>query len=108
DKTNDKHLELCAVLGEYDNAGFPLSYCLLSTASSVEPRKHSDRDMAEIGMSGGFGLRRKCNFAGGTFGRQFVHGYREIYPPRHIILSTLLRSMRLSKKTSAQWEIKPR
>jgi hypothetical protein len=62
------------VLGEYDNTGFPLSYCLLSTASSVEPRKcikaleawtkvlhekygvvprfmHLDKDMAKIGMS---------------------------------------------------------
>ncbi|KAJ7217434.1 hypothetical protein C8J57DRAFT_1598609, partial [Mycena rebaudengoi] len=27
--TNSKHLELYSVLGEYDNAGFPLSYCLL-------------------------------------------------------------------------------
>src|SRR6266702_2291364 len=71
---NAKHLELYAVLGEYDNLGFPLSYCLLTTASSVEDRKrtkaleawaatlrnvysilprfvHTDKDMAEIGAS---------------------------------------------------------
>jgi hypothetical protein len=71
DNTNSKHLELYTVLGEYDNAGFPLSYCLLSTASSIETGKrikaleawatvlrekyniipkfvHTDKDMAEI------------------------------------------------------------
>lgn len=60
-------------MGEYDNAGFPLSYCLLSTAAAldigkrtkalnawgewlrdkygVNPRfAHTDKDMAEIGM----------------------------------------------------------
>lgn len=60
-------------MGEYDNAGFPLSYLLLSTASSIEQGKrraaltgwakclrdtygvtakftHVDKDMAEIGM----------------------------------------------------------
>jgi hypothetical protein len=74
DNTNSRHLELYTVLGEYDNAGFPLSYCLLTTASSVEDRKrtkaleawaailreehsvvprfvHTDKDMAEIGAS---------------------------------------------------------
>ncbi|KII92985.1 hypothetical protein PLICRDRAFT_51294 [Plicaturopsis crispa FD-325 SS-3] len=39
--TNAKHLRLYTVLGEYDNAGFPLSYCLLSTASSIEIRKRA-------------------------------------------------------------------
>ncbi|KAF8524136.1 hypothetical protein BU17DRAFT_85239 [Hysterangium stoloniferum] len=34
--TNSKHLELYSVMGEYDNAGFPLSYCLLSTSSAVD------------------------------------------------------------------------
>ncbi|KAF7333854.1 SWIM-type domain-containing protein [Mycena venus] len=71
--TNSKHLELYTVLGEYDNAGFPLSYCLLSTADSIDIGKrkaaleawaqilrdkygvipvfvHVDKDMAEIGM----------------------------------------------------------
>jgi hypothetical protein len=74
DNTNARHLELYTILGEYDNAGFPLSYCLLSTATSVEVRKrtkalqawaavlhreygvtprfvHTDKDMAEIGAS---------------------------------------------------------
>ena len=74
DNTNSKHLELYSILGEYDNAGFPLSYCLLSTANAVEIGKrtralqawaqalrdkygmilvfvHVDKDMAEIGMS---------------------------------------------------------
>jgi hypothetical protein len=67
-------LELYSVLGEYDNVGFPLSYCLLTTASSVDLGKctkaleawvallrsehsvvprfvHTDKDMAEIGAS---------------------------------------------------------
>jgi hypothetical protein len=74
DNTNSKHLELYTILGEYDNTGFPLSYCLLTTASSVEEGKrlraleawamilrdkygvaprfvHTDKDMAEIGAS---------------------------------------------------------
>src|SRR6266571_5153565 len=74
DNTNSQHLELYTILGEYDNTGFPLSYCLLTTASSLEDRKrtraleawaailrdvysviprfvHTDKDMAEIGAS---------------------------------------------------------
>ena len=74
DNTNSKHLELYTILGKYDNTGFPLSYCLLTTASSVKVRKrtraleawatvlcdryginprfvHTDKDMAEIGAS---------------------------------------------------------
>jgi hypothetical protein len=74
DNTNSRHLELYTILGEYDNAGFPLSYCLLTTATSIEDRKHTkalaawaavlrreysivprfvhtDKDMAEIGAS---------------------------------------------------------
>jgi hypothetical protein len=73
DNTNSKNLELYSIMGEYDNAGFPLSYCLLSTATAIEPGKrkkaliewakcmcdtysimprftHTDKDMAEIGM----------------------------------------------------------
>jgi len=61
-------------MGEYDNAGFPMTYCLLSTATAIEPGKrklaiaawsrclrdkygvkpvfiHTDKDMAEIGAS---------------------------------------------------------
>ncbi|KAJ6563838.1 hypothetical protein B0H19DRAFT_1374489 [Mycena capillaripes] len=72
--TNSKHLKLYTVLGEYDNAGFPLSYCLLSTtgADDLGKRKraleawarvlrdkygvipvfiHVEKDMAEIGMA---------------------------------------------------------
>jgi hypothetical protein len=61
-------------MGEFDNAGFPLSYCLLSTATAIDQGKrtkalagwaqcvrdkyglnpvfiHTDKDMAEIGCS---------------------------------------------------------
>ncbi|KAJ7143889.1 hypothetical protein C8R44DRAFT_141341 [Mycena epipterygia] len=71
--TNGKNLELYSIMGEHDNAGFPLSYCLLSTTSSIDQGKrtkaltawakclrdtygiiarfaHVDKDMAEIGM----------------------------------------------------------
>ena len=71
---NSRHLELYTILGEYDNAGFPLSYCLLTTATAIEDGKrtralqawaallrdeygviprfvHTDKDMAEIGAS---------------------------------------------------------
>ena len=74
DNTNSKHLELYTVLSKYNNFGFPLSYCLLTTASSVDVGKrtraleawvtvlcnkygihprfvHTDKDMAEIGAS---------------------------------------------------------
>jgi hypothetical protein len=73
DNTNPKYLELYSIMGKHDNAGFPLSYCLLSTASAVNIGKrtkaltswadclcdtygvipvfaHVDKDMAEIGM----------------------------------------------------------
>ena len=59
-------------MGEYDNAGFPLTYCLLSTATAIDQGKrmgalsawacclrdkydinsifvHTDKDMAKIG-----------------------------------------------------------
>lgn len=72
DNTNSKHLELFTVLGEYDNAGFPISYCLISTVNATDIGKkmkalaawesvlstkygiipqfvHVDKDMAEIG-----------------------------------------------------------
>ncbi|KAN0133621.1 hypothetical protein V8E53_008568 [Lactarius tabidus] len=39
--TNSKHLELYNILGEYDNTGFPLSYCLLTTAASLEDQKRT-------------------------------------------------------------------
>lgn len=70
---NSKNLELYSVMAEYDGSGFLLSYCMLSTASSVAINKrtkaltvwaanlcdlygvmptfaHVDKDMAEIGM----------------------------------------------------------
>lgn len=73
DNTNSAHLELYTIMGEHDNAGYPLSYCLLSTAASTELGKrtraltnwaaslrdrynlrpsfvHTDKDMAEVGM----------------------------------------------------------
>jgi len=37
--TNQGELELYAVIGEYDNRGFPLAYCLVSTATSVADGK---------------------------------------------------------------------
>ena len=74
DNTNSRHLELYSVMAEHDNAGFPLSYCLLSTATAIDLGKqtkaltarakclkdkygvnpkfvHVDKDMAEIGMA---------------------------------------------------------
>jgi len=71
--TNSKNLELYSVMAEHDGSGFPLSYCVLSTASSVTISKrtqaltewatclrdiygvkpdfaHVDKDMAEISM----------------------------------------------------------
>jgi len=72
DNTNLKHLELYTILGEYNNAGFPLSYCLLLTVAATKIGKrtkvlttwgtalhekygvipyfvHVDKDMAKIG-----------------------------------------------------------
>ncbi|KAJ3779611.1 hypothetical protein GGU10DRAFT_337877, partial [Lentinula aff. detonsa] len=72
--TNSRHLELYSMVFEYDNAGFPGTYCFLTTASAVEPGKrtksialwanavkehygvnpcyvHLDKDMAEIGAA---------------------------------------------------------
>ena len=71
DTTNLKHLELYSVMGEHDNAGFPLTDCLLSMSTAIEsiPKRllwakclcdkygielkfiHIDKDMAEIGCS---------------------------------------------------------
>jgi hypothetical protein len=74
DNTNSKHLELYSIMGEYDNAGFPLTYCLLSTATAIDLGKrkkalaawskclrdkysihpifvHTDKDMGKIGSS---------------------------------------------------------
>ena len=39
DNTNSKHLKLYSIMAEHDNAGFPLSYCLLSTASAIDQGK---------------------------------------------------------------------
>ncbi|KAJ6587914.1 hypothetical protein B0H19DRAFT_1057210 [Mycena capillaripes] len=39
DADNTKHLELDSIMGEHDGAGFPLSYLLLSTASSIDQGK---------------------------------------------------------------------
>ncbi|EIN06505.1 hypothetical protein PUNSTDRAFT_90128 [Punctularia strigosozonata HHB-11173 SS5] len=69
--TNAKDLELYSVLGEVDGAGFPMAYCLLSTATAISNGKrkralseflralrdrysvnpqfvHTDKDIAEI------------------------------------------------------------
>ena len=73
DNTNLSNLELYSIMGEYNNTGFPLTYCLLSTAEALEIGKwkkalnawvsilcdkygiipvftHTDKDMAEISM----------------------------------------------------------
>lgn len=72
DATCEEYLELYSIMGEYDNAGFPMTYCLLSTATAIDIGKrkkaiaawlrclrdkygvtpvfiHSDKDMGEIG-----------------------------------------------------------
>ncbi|KAF8229248.1 hypothetical protein L208DRAFT_1200603, partial [Tricholoma matsutake] len=72
DNTNSKHLELYSIMSEYDNAGFPMTYCLLSTATANDLGKwklvtaawsrclhnkygvkpvfiHTDKDMGKIG-----------------------------------------------------------
>ncbi|KAJ3535176.1 hypothetical protein NMY22_g6606 [Coprinellus aureogranulatus] len=69
--TNSKHMELYSIMGEYDNAGYPLCYCLLTTATAIDQDKrkkslnvfisacaqkynlsptfcHVDKDMGEI------------------------------------------------------------
>lgn len=74
DNTNSKHLELYSIMGEYDNAGFLMTYCLLSTATAIDLGKrklaiaawarclrdkygvkpvfiHTDKDMGEIGAA---------------------------------------------------------
>ena len=71
DNTNSKHLELYSTMGKYNNAGFPMTYCLLSTATAIDLGKrkkliiawsqclqdkygvdpefvHTDKDMGEI------------------------------------------------------------
>lgn len=56
DNTNTRNLELYMVVAEWDTTGLPISYCLLSTATSLEHHKRLksiarwvDKDMAEIG-----------------------------------------------------------
>ncbi|TFK96094.1 hypothetical protein BDV98DRAFT_516418, partial [Pterulicium gracile] len=72
-RTNSKHLKLYAIIAEVDGAGVPIGYCLLSTASALNPGKrkrallrwatalqehydldsafvHPNQDVAEIGM----------------------------------------------------------
>jgi hypothetical protein len=39
DNTNAKHIELYSMMAEHDNAGFPLSYCLTSTATAIDQGK---------------------------------------------------------------------
>ena len=38
---NEANLELYSLLGELDNAGFPLTYCLLSTATAISSHKQT-------------------------------------------------------------------
>ena len=68
---NSRNLELYSIIAEHDNASYPLSYCLLSTATAIKPKKriralsnwitkvkevyhinptffHIDKDMAKI------------------------------------------------------------
>jgi len=39
DNTNSRNLELYSIIAEHDNAGYPLSYCLLSAATAIEPSR---------------------------------------------------------------------
>lgn len=39
DNTNTRNLELYMVVAEWDTTGLPISYCLLSTATSLEHHK---------------------------------------------------------------------
>jgi hypothetical protein len=41
DNTNESKLELYSIIAEVDNAGYPLGYCFLSTASSITPSKRA-------------------------------------------------------------------
>lgn len=73
DSTNSKNLELYNIMAEHDIAGFPLTYCLLLTATALHVQKrqkalhawasclrekygitprfmHTDKDMVEIGI----------------------------------------------------------
>jgi hypothetical protein len=75
DNTNEANLELYSIIGEVDNVGYPLAYCLLSTATAISLRKrtaaleaflervkitydvkpsftHVDKDFAEISALG--------------------------------------------------------
>lgn len=75
DNTNEANLELYSMVGEIDNAGYPVAYCLLSTATSISLGKrtaalsaflqrikvtykvnpsftHVDKDFAEIAALG--------------------------------------------------------
>lgn len=36
DNTNSKDLELYSIMAEHDNAGFPMTYCLLLTATAID------------------------------------------------------------------------
>lgn len=74
DNTNNKHLELYCVMAELHGAGYPLSYCMLSTQTAIDIGKrtkaltawgkclrekygviprfcHSDNAMAQISMA---------------------------------------------------------
>lgn len=39
DNTNKSNLELYTVIGEVDNAGYPLAYCLLTSATAIVKKK---------------------------------------------------------------------
>jgi hypothetical protein len=65
---NATDLELYAVMGEHDNVGIPLAYCLFSTATSITPGKR------KIALTSFFGsLRDKYNVH-----PRFVHTDKDI------------------------------
>ena len=39
DNTNSEHFELYSKMGEYDNAGFPMTYSLLLTTTAIDTGK---------------------------------------------------------------------
>jgi len=74
DNSSSKLLEFYSIMGVYNNAGFPLTYCFLSTATAIDVGKrkkaiaarsrclcdkhsvspvfiHSDKDMGKIGAA---------------------------------------------------------
>ena len=107
DNTDSHHLELYTILREYNNTGFPLSYCLLTTAMSIKEKtenvqKHyqhgqpscamnmaSSQDLSTLTKTWWklvpvikYGLRWNINSVGGINARHFLDdALKEVYLP---------------------------